>query len=39
MVLKNDIFDEPMDVRDLYFRMDGELSVWMIPGLELILNK
>ena len=38
MVLKNDIFDEPMDVRDLYFRMDGELAVWMIPGLELILK-
>lgn len=38
MVLKNDIFNEPLDVRDLYFRMDGELAVWMIPGLELKIN-
>ena len=35
MVLKNDIFNEPLDVRDLYFRMDGELAVWMIPELNL----
>lgn len=37
MVLKNDIFNEPLDVRDLYFRMDGELVVWVVPELNLNL--
>lgn len=35
MVLKQDVFDEPLDVRDLYFRMDGELAVWVVPELVL----
>jgi len=33
MVLKQEVFGEPLDVRDLYFRMDGELAMWIIPGL------
>ena len=32
MVLKQDVFDEPLDVRDLYFRMDGELAMWVMNG-------
>jgi hypothetical protein len=31
------VFGEPIDVRDLYFRMDGELAVWVIPELNLNL--
>lgn len=38
MTLKLHVFDEPLDVRDLYFRMDGELAVWKVPGLETKLN-
>lgn len=34
MVLKQDVFGEPLDVRDLYFRMEGELAIWGIPGLK-----
>lgn len=32
MVLKQDVFGEPIDVRDLYFRMDGELAMWVVNG-------
>ena len=34
MVLKQEVFGEPLDVRDLYFRMDGELAMWIMPGLD-----
>ena len=37
MVLKQDVFNEPLDVRDLYFRMDGQLAAWVLPELDLIL--
>lgn len=35
MVLKQDVFGEPLDVRDLYFRMEGDLAVWAVPGLNM----
>ena len=38
MVLKREVFREPLDVRDLYFRMDGELAVWAVPGLNLNIS-
>lgn len=31
IALKREIFKEPLDKRDLYFRMDGELAMWIIP--------
>lgn len=34
MVLKQDVFGEKLDVRDLYFRMEGELAIWSIPGMK-----
>ena len=33
MVLKQDVFGEPLDVRDLYFRLEGDLAIWKVPGL------
>lgn len=38
MYLKKYIFNEPYDIRDLYFRMDGELAVWKTDNLNLSLN-
>ena len=35
LFLKKYIFNEPYDVRDLYFRVDGSLAVWNIEGLKL----
>jgi len=35
MYLKKYIFNEPYDIRDLYFRMDGELAVWKTDDLKL----
>jgi hypothetical protein len=37
MVLKQEVLGEPLDVRDLYFRMEGELAVWKVPGVEIKL--
>jgi len=37
MYLKKYIFNEPYDIRDLYFRMDGELAIWNVDGLEVKL--
>lgn len=37
--LKKWIFNEPLDVRDLYFRMDGDLAIWNVDGLELKLEE
>jgi hypothetical protein len=34
MTLKTHIFDEALDVRDLYFRMDGELAMWVLPEID-----
>lgn len=38
MALKKHVFDEPYDIRDLYFRMDGRLAVWKTEKLKLELN-
>lgn len=38
MYLKKYIFNEPYDIRDLYFRMDGELAIWNTDKLKLELN-
>lgn len=35
--LKKYIFNEPLDIRDLYFRTDGGLAIWNIEGLEIKL--
>ena len=37
MNLKNHIFEEPLDIRDLYFRMDGSLAIWNVEGLKISL--
>ena len=37
LCLKKYIFNEPIDIRDLYFRMDGSLAIWDIQGLEIKL--
>lgn len=34
MYLKKYIFREPYDIRDLYFRMDGELAIWKTENLK-----
>jgi hypothetical protein len=35
--LKKYILNEPLDIRDLYFRMDGNLAIWNVEGLKLEL--
>lgn len=35
--LKKYILNEPLDIRDLYFRMDGDLVIWNVEGLKLEL--
>lgn len=35
--LKKYIFNEPIDIRDLYFRMDGDLAIWNVDNLKLEL--
>jgi hypothetical protein len=35
--LKKYIFNEPLDIRDLYFRMDGDLAIWNVEGLKIKL--
>jgi hypothetical protein len=37
MFLKKYIFNEPYDIRDLYFRMDGDLATWNVEGLNIEL--
>ena len=34
MYLKKYIFEETLDIRDLYFRIDGELAIWNVDGLD-----
>jgi hypothetical protein len=36
--LKNYIFNEPLDIRDLYFRMDSSLAIWNAENLKLELK-
>ena len=38
MHLKKYVFDEPYDIRDLYFRMDGDLAIWSTENLNLKLD-
>lgn len=33
--LKKYILNEPLDIRDLYFRIDGDLAIWDVDGLKL----
>lgn len=35
--LKKYILNDPLDIRDLYFRIDGDLAIWNIEGLKLEL--
>ena len=35
--LKKYILNEPLDIRDLYFRMDGDLAIWNVEGLNVEL--
>jgi hypothetical protein len=35
--LKKYVFDEELDVRDLYFRMDGDLAIWNVDNLKVEL--
>lgn len=35
--LKKYILNEPLDIRDLYFRIDGDLAIWNIEGLKIEL--
>lgn len=37
MNLKKYILDEPLDIRDLYFRMDGDLAIWNVDNLKINL--
>ena len=37
LYLKKYILSEPIDVRDLYFKMDGNLAIWNIEGLKISL--
>jgi hypothetical protein len=32
--LKQYITGDPLDIRDLYFKQDGKLAIWMVEGLE-----
>lgn len=34
MSLKRDVFEEPYDVRDLWFRIDDRIAIWKIEGLK-----
>jgi hypothetical protein len=36
--LKKYIFNEPIDIRDLYFRCDGDLAIWGVENLKIELN-
>ena len=37
LYLKKYILKEPLDVRDLFFKMDGNLAIWNIEGLKVSL--
>jgi len=37
LYLKKYILNEPLDIRDLYFRMDGNLAIWSVEGLKVSL--
>lgn len=35
--VKKYILEEPLDIRDLYFRMDGDISIWKVDNLKIEL--
>lgn len=37
MNLKRYIFNQPIDIRDLYFKMDGQLAIWNVENLKVEL--
>ena len=37
LYLKKYILNETLDIRDLYFRMDGNLAIWNVEGLKISL--
>lgn len=37
LYLKNYILNEPLDIRDLYFKADGNLAIWNVEGLKISL--
>ncbi len=37
LLLKKYVFNEPLDIRDLYFRMDGNMAVWRVDNLNVNL--
>ena len=34
LLLKKYIFEESFDIRDLYFRVDGNMAIWKVDGIE-----
>lgn len=39
LLLKKYIFEEELDIRDLYFRMDGNIAIWKVDNIEIKLNE
>jgi hypothetical protein len=39
LLLKKYIFEEKLDIRDLYFRMDGNIAIWKVDNIEVKLNE
>jgi hypothetical protein len=37
LYLKKYVLNEPVDIRDLYFKMDGNIAIWNIEGLKVSL--
>jgi hypothetical protein len=35
MKLKEYITGEKIDIRDLYFKSEGKLAIWMVEGLDI----
>ena len=38
ILLKKYIVNEPLDIRDLYFRCDGDLAIWSVDNLKINLD-
>lgn len=37
LYLKKYVLNEPIDIRDLYFKMDGNIAIWNVEGLKVSL--
>ena len=37
LYLKKYVLNETLDIRDLYFKMDGNLAIWNVEGLKVSL--